>query len=291
MTHARMKIIFKMRDDWPDDDAGIPAADLSATVRRMQDATLLMAAQLAGIDAPGSLPEWLRRQCALRVLSVSDEGKEATLGLPPFDDAAGVENYGAAALDAVLGWQGGNDAKLPRPVARQIDAIRNSLSSDVTGIGLWNVATGRRVSIESRDDQDGDTPAVRALPGASESDPEEVRLLGQLRDVDWEKGTAQLRPFTEEPVVLRFDADLMATMRRFVKHVVTVRGIGRIEADGRRGPVKVREIHSYTAAAREKLYAQKREPFDPERVRATALPPDDPTDIEEFIRVIYEARG
>ena len=292
MTDARMKIIFNLRDDWPPDDAGIPAADLSATVRCLQNATLLTAAHLAGMDSPHPLPEWLRRQCALRMLSISDDGKEATFGLPPFDAAPGVANYGAAALEAVLNWSGPNDPNLPRPVSRQLDAIRNTLSPDVTGIRLCNLATGLRMSIGRSIDFDANTPAARALPGAADSKPEEVSLFGRIRAINWENGTARMQPFLEPPVVLHFDASLNATMQQFATHLVTVRGVGHLDADGWRGPVKVHEIHSNSASALEKLNAKEPKIFDPERATSYYQhDDDDPIDIEEFIRVIYEARG
>lgn len=53
--------------------------------------------------------------------------------------------------------------------------------------------------------------------------------------------------------------------------------------------ITVRKIAAEWSAVDE-FYAREPKIFDPEKARATALPADDPTDIEELIRVIYEPR-
>ena len=287
MTTARMKIIF----DMPDESAGIPAADLNGTVQCVQNAVRLMAAHLAGVDTPGRPPEWLRRQTALRVLEASAETRTVALGLSPADvrddgENSDGEHYGAAALDAVLGWKGRGDRVLPRAVSRQLSDIGRRLSPDVSCIWLCDIATGMQISI-GRDDAPG---VRRVVPGAGDSKPEEAVLYGRLQAVNWQLGVAHLYRTLEPPVVLRFEASESQLMLLLATRYVKVKGVGRIDANGQWGPVKVSEITAEWSVVDE-LYARKPKIFDPEKATSFYQDDgDDPVDIEEFIRVIYEAR-
>ena len=117
-----------------------------------------------------------------------------------------------------------------------------------------------------------------------------ILLYGRLTKVNCEKRTAELHRFGDNPIALQFEDDLSETMQRLAARFVKVKGIGRFNDSDEWETITVHEI----AAEHSELDAfRAREPkiFDP--ARATSYyrhDDDDPIDIEEFIRVIYEGR-
>ena len=81
----------------------------------------------------------------------------------------------------------------------------------------------------------------------------------------------------------------MESMQQLATRFVKVVGIGHSNNDDEWEVVTVHQIFAERSVVDE-FYAREPKIFDPEKARAMALPADDPTDIEEFIRVIYEAR-
>ncbi len=282
MTAARMNITF----DLPDDSAGIPVPDLNETVKCVQNAVLLMAAHLAGVATPGHPPEWLRRQSTLRALEAPADTHTIALGLPPAEAAADGQNYGAAALEAISGWKGSGDQALPRSVVQQLSAIGRGLSPDVSRVWLRDAASGMSISVGRADRDD----AALARPGAADSKSEEALLYGRLMEVNWKNGTAELHSYGESPVSLRFEASLNEAMRQLATRYVAVRGIGRFNTRDEWETITVQDIEAERSVL-DNFYSREPKIFDPEK--ATSFyrhDDDDPVDIEEFIRVIYEAR-
>lgn len=117
----------------------------------------------------------------------------------------------------------------------------------------------------------------------------QISMRGRLMKVDCEKRTAQLHNFGEAPVTLRFDGKLVDTMQQLATRFVKLEGMGYFDDGDAWEVVTVHKIIAERSVVDE-FYARESKIFDPEKARATALPADDPTDIEEFIRVIYEAR-
>ena len=71
---------------------------------------------------------------------------------------------------------------------------------------------------------------------------EDALLHGWLREVNWDKGTAQLHDYTREYVRLRFDAEMAEDMRRLATRYVEVRGRGSFNESGHWTNVKVEQI-------------------------------------------------
>ena len=117
----------------------------------------------------------------------------------------------------------------------------------------------------------------------------EILLRGRLMKVNCEKRAAELHSFGDRPIALHFEENLSEAMQQLTARFVKVEGVGRFNDNDEWETVTVHKITAERSAIDE-FYAREPKIFDPEKARATALPADDPTDIEEFIRVIYEAR-
>lgn len=117
----------------------------------------------------------------------------------------------------------------------------------------------------------------------------EILIRGRLMNVNGEKRTAELHNFGDTLIALQFEESLCETMQKLATCFVKILGIEQAGPSNQFGPLKVREA-SVAWPTVEEFEAVEPKIFDPERAKATALPADDPLDIEEFIRVIYEAR-
>ena len=120
----------------------------------------------------------------------------------------------------------------------------------------------------------------------------EVALLhGWLKEVNWDKGTAQLDDVMGGYTRLVFDSALSLDMQRLATQFVEVRGSGRFNADDEWVSVQVDSI-SGTPSGREPfdLDAVLNDPnprlFDPDRMVTAS----EPFDVDEFVRVIHEGR-
>ena len=117
----------------------------------------------------------------------------------------------------------------------------------------------------------------------------EILIRGRLMKVDCEKRTAELHNFGDTLIALQFEEGLCETMQKLATCFVKILGIEKAGPSNQFGPLKVREA-SVAWPTVEEFEVVEPKIFAPERAKAMALPADDPLDIEEFIRVIYEAR-
>ena len=118
----------------------------------------------------------------------------------------------------------------------------------------------------------------------------EILIRGRLMNVDGEKRTAELHNFGDAPIALQFEKDLSEVVERLATRFVKVEGIGHFNDDDEWEVIVVGKIAAERSAADE-FFAREPKIFDPKK--ATSFydhSDDDPIDIEEFIRVIYEAR-
>ena len=134
---------------------------------------------------------------------------------------------------------------------------------------------------------------VGCVTRLASSDPgaERALLHGWLKDVNRNKGTAQLHDVEDSYVRLLFDSALGQAMERLATQFVEVRGSGRFNADEEWISVQVDSISGTPSG---------REPFDLETVLNDPNPrlfdPDqmvtasEPFDVDEFVRVIHEGR-
>lgn len=281
MASAEINIIF----EGPEMDAGVPLEDLNRTLRDVQRAVRLMASHLAGVGTRGRPPEWLRRQSSLWLRNALPGSFGAALVLPDRESLADDENYGAEALDAILGWRG-DDHSLPEEVIKCLNDIASGLSPHVQQVRLGDPYDRERNVVIGRKPRER-----RRIPPILPTDKQtEALLYGRLLEVNWSDGTAQLHRYGEKPVALRFDSSLYEAMHELATRYVKVIGIGSFNRDDEWETITVHEI----TAERSELDAfRARDPniFDPGRATSYYRhDDDDPIDIEEFIRVIYESR-
>lgn len=118
----------------------------------------------------------------------------------------------------------------------------------------------------------------------------EILIRGRLTKVNCEKRTAELNNFGDTLIELQFEDNLSETMQQLATCFVEVLGIEQAGPSNRFGPMTVREINVAWPSIDE-LNAVEPKIFDPDRATSYYQhDDDDPVDIEEFIRVIYEAR-
>lgn len=118
----------------------------------------------------------------------------------------------------------------------------------------------------------------------------EILIRGRLKRVNCKKRTAELNNFGDTLIELQFEENLSETMLRLETCFVKVIGAEQAGPDNRFGPLKVREI-SVSGMTLDEFKAVEPKIFDPDRATSYYQhDDDDPVDIEEFIKVIYEAR-
>ena len=287
MFITQITVIF----EGPAADAGVSVADLNETLKRLQTAIRMMALHLAGMEMHGRPPEWLSQQTSLRLMTVFPGSFGASLALsppPPDVRGAGVVNYGAKALDAILESDGSAVSLLPDEVARSINDIGRSLSSDVWRVTLSDPAGRRRVAI-NRTRHTSRRPRPKS-PNPPMTAAMEALLYGRLLEINWQNGTAQLHRYGEPIVPLQFESGLNETMRQLATRYVAVRGEGRITTQDKWVDVAIREIVAEPSEI-DAFYARSPRAFDPQQ--AAGFYQDDaadPVDITEFVKDIYEGR-
>ena len=259
-------------------ESGVPVDEFTTMLKGVQDALRLMVEHLGERQpGPGPRPKWVRDQSVLQLVSIHHGSlvAELTLRPPPEDGQLYLENYGERALNALRNWDGSEGSTLPKPVTEKLKAIPASLPDDMR-VWLGDRDNLRRVEVKSTDTV---AEIVEAL------------LYGWLKEVNWDKGTAQLHRYMDNYVQLRFDSTLDEDMVRFATQYVRIRGRGRFDDDDLWDFVQVEEI-SGTRSWREPfdldefLNDPNPKVFDPDKLVTAS----EPFDADEFNRIIREGR-
>ena len=259
-------------------ESGVPVDEFTATLGGVQDALRLMVEHLGERKpGPGPRPKWVRDQSVLRLVTIRPGSlvAELTLQPPPEDGQLYLENYGERALDALRSWDGSEGSTLPKSVTEKLKTIPASLPDDVR-VWLGDSDHLRRVEVK---------PIVQVAETA------DALLYGWLKEVNWDRGTAQLHRYMDSYVELRFDSALDDDMVRFATQYVEVRGHGRFGDDDLWEFVQVDELND-TRSWREPfdLDAFLKDPnpriFDPDKLVTAS----EPFDADEFNRIIREGR-
>ena len=262
-------------------DNGVPVDGFVAALKGVQDAMRLMVEHLAGQDKrPGRRPNWIRKESALRVVSARRGSLVAELALdsPPHNENP-THAYGKRAFESLRNWDGGENSTLPREVADRIFAIPQKLPENVH-LWLGDEELPRRVRIK------------RPVKIRKRTEiPQEAVLYGWLKAVDWSRHKAQLHPYCDSPVQLRFGPGLDEDMVRFATQYVKVRGRGRFNKNDEWQYVQVERIGRADDWGK---------PFDAEALLNNPNPrifrsddvlrASEPFDVDEFIRIIHEGR-
>ena len=219
----------------------------TAALKSLQDTVRLLVEHLGGrASGPGRPARWVRDQSTLRLTATGPGSFAATLALePPPDGQPYLENFEPQALDALLLWDGRGGSTLPSAVTDKLYEMPSALPENAQ-LWLGSVDGCRRVNIR------------RITRGAaSDRGAEDALLRGCLKEVNWDKLTAQLHDFTGSYVRLRFDAALHDEMRGMATEFVEVRGLGRLNSNDEWTSVQVERIRGTRSG---------REPFDLESV-------------------------
>ncbi len=260
---------------------GVPVDGFVAALKGVQDAMRLMVEYLAGQEKrPGRRPNWIRKESALRVVGNrrSSLVAELVLDSPPLNGRT-TGTYGERAFESLRDWDGGENSTLPREVTDRIFAIPQKLPENVH-LWLGNEERPRRVRVKR-------LVKIRERAGI----PEEALLYGWLKAVDWARQKAQLHPYCDGPVQLRFGPGLDKDMVRFATQYVEVRGRGRFNKNDEWKYVQVEHISRADDCGK---------PFDVEAFLNDPNPKifrgdevlraSEPFDVDEFIRIIHEGR-
>ena len=262
--------------------SGVPLETLTVVLGRIQSAMRLMVGHLGGRHpSPGQPPSWMRDQSRVRLTATRSGSFVAQLTLEPSRDGqSDMFGYGPRALGAILGWDGMEDSTLPPMVVDELQQAASSLPPDVQ-LWLGDGDDSRKVEI-------GRT--VRGDKLASQVDA--VVLEGWLKEVNWDRRTAQLHQFGGEYVRLRFDAALDDEMLRLATRYIEVRGRGRFNRNDEWATVDVEQVSETRSWQRPfDLEAFHNHPspkiFDPEKIVAIDLTDQE---WESFDQAIREGR-
>lgn len=251
------------------------------TLSGIQAAMQHMVGHLGGHQKrPGRFPKWVREQSDLRLLSTSPGSfvVELSLQSPP-DSPLDPANHGREALKALLTWDGTENSTLPGVVTEKLYAISSALGPH-TRVWLGTTANRRRVEIKRG--------SRKAFPSPENH---QALLQGWLKEVNWERHTAQLHDSCGKVVRLRFHPDLDQKMRSFATTYVEVTGTGQFDARGEWKMVFVNRVDMTRSHHQPfDLEAFLRDPnpktFDPDKVVTAS----EPFDVEDFIRIVHQGR-
>ena len=265
-------------------ESGVPLETFTAVLGRIQNAMRLVVGYLGGRQpSPSQPPSWMRDQSRMRLTATRSGSFVAQLTLEPSRDRDGQSDmfgYGPRALGAILGWDGMEDSTLPPMVVDELQHAASSLPPDVQ---LWlgdgddsrKVEVGRTVRVDK----------LTPRPGAA-------LLEGWLKEVNWDRRTAQFHQFGGEYVRLRFDAELDDEMLRLATRYIEVRGRGRFNRNDEWTTVdveRVREVRSWQQPFDMEAFRNNPSPklFDPEKNVAIDMTDDV---WESFDRAVREGR-
>ena len=271
---------FTLTFDFPT-EKGLPVDALADALRGVQDVLRRTVEHLGDRQSrSGRPPNWVAFQSALKVSTVRAGSLLVDFELESsVDRQEYLDNYGPAAIEALLNWDGEEGSGLPQSATNRLYEIRGKFSDEVK-LWLGDADNDRRVELKSRSVRRATTP-----------DHAEALLHGWLREVNWHQRTAQLHDYHGEFVRLRFGADLDESMRQLATQFVEIRGHGRINAKDEWTSIQVEQLSP--AGARNEPFDTEsflNDPnprvFDPSQVVRTS----EPFDVDEFIRYIHEAR-
>ena len=275
------KILFVTFDGAGADKGGVGVDCLVATLTAVQGAARIVADDLAARSPDAANPP--KDAAAMRFVDVSEGSFAAQLALESAADGGErADDYGARAIDAILNWDGGyEDSTLPDEAVEKLHGIYPALPMDMR-VWLGGIENRRMVEIKR---------VIHAVKTASE--PERAVLHGWLKEVNWDKRTAQLHRYgVEGHIRLRFEESLDREMIRMATRYVEINGVGRFNANDDWTTVRVDAIKAADTGG---------EPFDldaflnnPNRkifrsedvVRAS-----EPFDVDAFNRAIREGRN
>lgn len=297
MATNHLRVTFEQKektatDQGPDAEFGVPLEDVAATLSHIRMAMRETVMHLGGYESKGKRPpDWVAEESALKMFGVSKGSLVLDLALSNGHDHASEDafSYGTKALEAILDWDGPGDDSVPAAAAKHLESIGLGLSSDVVSVRLADASNRRSVTIRRTEAPKAERR--RRLTGWHDS----ARAHGMLMEVNWRKGTAQLhptRPFPgERHIPLRFEASLSDALLQNARRFVTVSGRARFTEDDTYEVFHVEEVippRGNKPFSREELEdaLARAKPYDPEQTVTAS----EPFDVEEFIRVIHEAR-
>lgn len=260
-------------------EEGVSIDDFAGALKGIQSAVRLMVEHLGNRpQTRGRPPQWVNEQSSLRLMSVHPDSIVADFAVGRrTGDQQYLGDYGLQAIQALLSWDGSADSTLPKMVTDKLYQISSNLPGDVS-IWMGTDATPRRVKIERT--ERGAKPAPRS--------EESLALLhGWLKEVNWDKHTAQLHTSGGGYVRLRFGAALSQDMRRLAMQYVEVSGNGSFNQDDQWTSVRVEHItgtENWEKPSDIKALLEEPNPkvFHSSRI----LRISDPFDVDEFIRSI-----
>ena len=271
--------------DGPAMDSGVSWEDLQKTLQHVQDAVRLTVEQLSGSEVPrrGRPSNAVRQASGLRLLGTRSGSLIAEMTLaPPTEGRLFADAIGQRALEAILNLDddGDSNGAIPPAAVDQLRLIGTDLSSEVSSVWLGDADDTRKIRFECRG-----RPTRASVP------TEAAVLYGWLREVNWERGTAQLHDNVGGYVALRFDAALDAEMVRLATQYVKISGAGRFNKHGDWTAVAVDSIddtRSWNTPFDLKSLTKEAAgaAFDPEAVITT----EEPFDVEDFIDAIHRER-
>ena len=259
-------------------EEGVSFDDLRKTLDHLQKALWLTVSYLEGTKTPTGRPSArVRRRHTLRLMRTSQGSIVAELS---------VENTSQKAIDLITTWHPEEGNSLPTPVARELLSIGLDLSSEVARVRLGDFGSNRYVEIHRK------APEREPLVASSTAVEDVPTLLhGWLREVNWDKRTAQLHQYGGDCVRLRFDASLDDEMLWLATQYVEIKGYGRINSKDEWTRVQIQNIER--VSLRGESFDLEGLLNDPnhkifrsdEIVRAS-----EPFDVDEFNRIIREGR-
>ena len=277
-----MNQLFVTFEETDDSSDGVQVDNLVTALEGIQDAVRLLVQHLGDRQPrPGQPPRWVRDQSTLR-LSSTHAGSfitELTIAPPP-DGQQYLENYGEQAIEALISWDGEEDSTLPRPVTDRVYGIKSSLGSDVR---LWLGGPDDRKKTEIKDRGEAPTQISANEPAL---------LYGWLREVNWDRHTAQLHRSAGDYIPLRFDPRFDGDMLSLATTFVEVSGQGRLNQHGNWTSVQVQRV-SPTGSKLEPFELEQflddpnPKAFNPEEIVHLDLNDEE---FEEFLRAIREGR-
>lgn len=230
---------LNVRFEGPGIADGVPLDDWHNTLQHVQTALRLMVGHLSGnLNQRGRPSNVVRQQSMLRLRATKPGSLVAELALaPPSESQATLENFGPEALETILNWQQGDDPSVPRNVANELTAIGSDLSPETSVVGIGSPHQGRYLEFHRQ---------PRQQPEETTSD--EALLHGWLKEVNWDRHTAQLHRGVGRYVALQFSSTLDEDMVQLATQFVSVSGRGTFNADGSWRSVSVERVTAVRAS-------------------------------------------